>query len=464
MEPNRIRVGLLVPRFTLFDPYMRDGFVERMRAAGARSQAVLEGWFDVTFPGVVENEEQAVRAGAELRAGDIDVLVVAPAMAAPPLLVERAVEQFDAPIVLWNSVQITRMAADLTQAEATEHSTTVGCTMIANALQRRGLPTPVVTTDPRDPASAGRLRRVVRAVSAAGQLRGAHMLRIGEPVHGYTNVAASVEDLQLLGVEQIAVSKGELDDAYEATTAADACEILEERHKAGWRGSGGPQAERSARLARAVGDLLDRTGALGGTVNCHGPLLRFSDRIGIVACLAVARETERGRPLSCTGDMPVAIALMLGRRIAGAALYSECYAPEPASGLMLVAAGGEGDPAWADPPGAVELEPCDHYPGHHGAGTSVSFALRRGPATILSLSPIRGRWRMAWATGEVVETRYSNLRGPNAMFRFDSGAASDAASAWIASGATHHQALVPGRIDRELDVVADVLGLDSRRV
>jgi len=37
-------------------------------------------------------------------------------------------------------------------------------------------------------------------------------------------------------------------------------------------------------------------------------------------------------------------------------------------------------------------------------------------------------------------------------------------SAWIASGATHHNALAPGRLDVELEVVARALGIRSVRV
>ena len=130
-----------------------------------------------------------------------------------------------------------------------------------------------------------------------------------------------------------------------------------------------------------------------------------------------------------------------------------------APGLMLVAAGGEGDPAWADPPGAVALEANDHYPGRHGQGVSVSFALRRGPATMLSMSPIAETWHLAWATGEVVETRYDDMRGPNGMFRYDSGDATRVSEAWIASGATHHSALAPGRREVELAAAAQALGV-----
>ncbi len=55
------------------------------------------------------------------------------------------------------------------------------------------------------------------------------------------------------------------------------------------------------------------------------------------------------------------------------------------------------------------------------------------------------------------------MRGPNGMFRFDSGPATDASETWILSGATHHSALAPGRLDLELPLVAHLLGLDARR-
>ena len=181
----------------------------------------------------------------------------------------------------------------------------------------------------------------------------------------------------------------------------------------------------------------------------------------------MSRRRDRdgsGRPLACTGDQPTAIALTLARRLTGAALYCECYTPERATGLVLIAAGGEGDPAWAEPADALTLEANDHYPGELGEGTSVAFGLRQGPATLLSLSPTDDGWVLAWAPGEIVESRYTRMRGPNGMFRFDSGPGEDAISRWIGSGATHHNALAPGRLDVEIPALAAALGIRHHRV
>jgi L-arabinose isomerase len=131
---------------------------------------------------------------------------------------------------------------------------------------------------------------------------------------------------------------------------------------------------------------------------------------------------------------------------------------------MLLAAGGEGDPAWADPSAPVRVEPNHHYPGVAGAGASVSFRLQPGPATVLSLSPAATGWRLAWATGEIVETRFERMGGPNAMFRFDAGPSAESGARWIESGATHHNALAAGRLDVEIPALTRALGVESVRI
>lgn len=459
----RPRVGLVTVRFTLFDAQMGPDFPARMRAHAARSAEVLERFADIVAAPLIESDADADAARAILAAERLDAIVFAPAMAAPPSFADRALAGIPAPLVIWNAPSIERLPDDLHQDEATVHSTSVGGVMYGNVLVRRGRPFQVVTAGHDDPAGLERLERTVRAVAVAGSVRGATFLRVGDPIPGYLDVEADAAALEQLGVREAALEVADWESRVGAIPSAR-CEDLVADVRGRWAGDPGHRAVESAAIALALRDALDEHGAVGGTVNCHGPWLRRSSKVGLTACLAVATETERGRPLSCTGDLPTAIALVLARRLAGAALYCECYAPERSTGLVLVAAGGEGDPAWAEPPDAVLLEANDHYPGERGEGTSVAFALRPGPATLLSLSPVDDGWVLAWAPGEIVETRYTRMRGPNGMFRFDSGPADDALSRWIGSGATHHNALAPGRLVVELPALTDALGIGHRRV
>jgi len=460
---SRPRVGLVSVRFKLFDEQMGADLPGRMQAHMERSAAILEDVFDVVRTPLIEDEADAIVAAQGLADEPLDAVVFAPAMAAPPSYAKAALAGCDAPLVIWNAPSIRRLPDDYHQDEATVHSTTVGALMFSNVLVREGRAAPVVTASHEDADALERMLRTVRAAAAAGFIRGATFLRLGEPIPGYLDVEASAEELGRLGISEQAVGRGAWAAAVDDVSPSRARELLEDV-QARWNGDPGPQAEWSARIAVALDTVLAEAGAIGGTVNCHGPWFRSSDVVGLPACLGVACQTAMGRPIACTGDQTTAIALVLARRIAGAALYCEAYVAETDTGLVLVAAGGEGDPAWADPPDAVVLESNDHYPGARGEGTSIAFALRPGPAALLSLSPEPDGWVLAWGPGEIVETRYRDMRGPNAMFRFDSGPSGEAISRWIGSGATHHNALVPERLEVEVPVLAAALGIRYVRV
>lgn len=459
----RPRVGLVSVRFTLFDPQMGPDFPARMRAHAARSTEILGGFADVVATPLIESEADAEAVAEQLVGETLDAVVFAPAMAAPPSFADRALAPVDAPIVIWNAPSIEKLAEDLHQDEATVHSTSVGSVMFGNVLVRRGRAFQVVTAGHDDPSGLAELERTVRAVAVGGSLRGSTFLRIGDPIPGYLDVEADEAALGRLGVQEVAIALPDWEARVRGIEGSRA-EAIVRAIRARWSGDPGPCVVDSARIAVALGDALDAHGAFGGTVNCHGPWFRRSQKVGLPACLAVATETDRGRPLACTGDQPTAIALTLARRLAGAALYCECYVPERATGLVLLAAGGEGDPAWAEPADQVTLEANDHYPGERGQGTSVAFGLRLGPATLLSLSPTDSGWVLAWATGEIVESRYTRMRGPNGMFRFDSGPGDAAITRWIGSGATHHNALAPGRLDIEVPALAAALAIHHQRV
>ena len=461
-SPYCPRIALVSVRFTLFDAQMEPGFPERMRAHADRSAEILDESFDVVRTPLIENDADATTVEGLLAGERLDAIVFAPTMAAPPSYMQTALSRVHAPLLIWNAPAILRLPDDYHQDEATVHSTTVGAIMYGNILVREGRPAPVITAGHSDQAAIEGLVRTLHAVAVAGSIRGSHLIRVGAPIPGYTDVESSHAELAALGLREHAIAAPEWEAAVGSVSDDDARSILEDVSSR-WDGEPGEQALWSARIAVALGRSMDAVDAIGGTVNCHGPWFRNSEAVGLPACLGVACATEGGRPLSCTGDQPAAIALTLARRLTGAALYCEAYVPEIETGLLLVAAGGEGDPAWADSAG-VHLESNDHYPGKRGEGASIAFALEQGPATLMSMSPTHDGWVLAWGPGEIAETRFANMRGPNAMFRFDSGHSSDAISRWIMSGATHHNALTPGRLDIEAPALAEALGIRHVRV
>lgn len=461
---SRPKIGLVSCYFTLFDAQMPAGFREEREAVVRQYADLLGRDFDVVDAGMLTSDDEGDHANALLREAEPAAVVFAPSMAAPPSYVARALAGLDTPLVVWNGPTIDRLPDGLTQAQATVNSSQVAAVMLANALVRKRRPFATVTASPFDPEDVVLLMRTVRAAAAASKLRGSTALRVGAPFPGYLDVEASESDLDRLGITERPVTVDELNEAFARIDGARIAAGLAGLAARGWECRAGKVDERSMRLALALDDLAQAENAVAATVNCHSDLLRWNPAIGITACLGASLMTASGVPVSCTGDLPTALALVLGRALSGRALYCEFYTPERETGLMLLAAGGEGDPAWADPAYPVVVEPNEHYPGTHGAGASISFRLEPGPATALSLSPVDGTWRLAWATGEIVEARYDSMGGPNGMFRFDSGPAFEAGARWIASGATHHNALAAGRLDVEIPVLARALGIEEVRV
>jgi L-fucose isomerase-like protein len=455
--PPRPRVGLLVPRFTVFDGALGPARVERLRARRDLLARELEPFADVVASISIEDEADATRARQTFHDARIDLVVVAPAMAAPPSLGAAVLVQPSWPALIWNAIGVGALASDADQPTAIEHTTTVGCQMLAGALARVGAEVPVVSTGPNDPAGSERLRQAIEAVAVAGALRGRSFVRIGQPPAGYLNVECEQDDLALLGARLVDVGQTELDEAFAAATADDADTVLAGLSGLGVRAPAGLDSVPSGRLAHAIGTLLDRHDAIAASTNCLGPLLRANERIGIPACLAGARETAGGRPVSCTGDIPAALALWLGRRLGGAALYTEWYLSQPADGDVLLLSCGLADLAFALPESASLYE-VTAVPGARGTASGIRFAPRTGPATLIGMSAAADGWRLAWLEGEAVGEASRDLRGVAVRFRPDGLDPLAAASSWIGAGVTHHPVLVPGRIGSTLALVARALG------
>jgi L-fucose isomerase-like protein len=329
--------------------------------------------------------------------------------------------------------------------------------MLAGALARIGAEVPVVSTGPGDTRGIEQLRRVIEAVSLAGALRGRSFVRIGRPPVGYLNVECDADDLALLGARLVDVEQPELEDAFDSSTDEDAAAVLAGLSELGVRRPGGLEPTPSARLAHAIGTLLDRHDAIAASANCLGPLLRANERIGIPACLAGARETARGRPVSCTGDIPAALALWLGRRLTGAALYTEWYLSQPGDGDALLLSCGLADLAFGQT-GTASLYEVSAVPGVRGNASGVRFAARTGPATLIGMSAAADGWRLAWLEGESAGEASPDLRGVAVRFRPGALDPLTAASRWISTGVTHHPILVPGHLGASLAHVAAALG------
>lgn len=463
-----MRIGQLSVYFGLFDEAMPAGFRETRRQYATAVGELLAAYGEVVDPGLVDSMDQAVHAAEVFAREEVDMVVFAPTMAAPPAWAEQALSGADVPVVVLGAQESGVVPDDYDTEMATARSLPVGLVMFTNVLVRNGCPFASVMGELGTPELSATLDQAMRAAAAVTAIRRRPIALVGQPMDGYSDVLATDDDLARLGVQVEAVTAPELSEAYAAVAEAHVRREIEEvQEVADAEAVSDEVLERSCRLSVALEGLCDARGLGGGAVNCHGPTLRWNPGVGITACLGVSRMSERGSPFACTGDVPTAIALMLGKAVANSALYCELYQLDLPGNWILVANGGEGDYSGRAPGSTIRLLPEDHYRGDNGPGVAVAFEMPVGPATLVSLTPASGAaggWILVVAEGEVIGSRHHHMEGPNAMFRFSSAPVAEAYQRWCQAGATHHAALLPGARRGDLGAVADLLGIQLAAV
>ena len=460
---NSVRIGLLTVYYGLFDDSMPAAFrTERTERASSLAM-MLSAYGEVIHPGLVDSEASSSAAAEMFAAANVDVIIFAPTMAAPPSYAWNAISPFpDVPLLAIVGQEGAIVPDDYNTEEATRLSAPVGLVMLTNVLVRRGRKFDVVYGVAEEEQFERRISDWIAGVGAALALRNSVFLAIGDPMVGYLDIEASDRDLASIGVTRVTID-GPTFAAATASVTDDHLNALRTKIE-DWNAAAvsAEQLALSLRVACALESLVDQHHATGGAINCHSDVVRWNPGVGVTACLGVSCRTTGGIPFACTGDVPTAIALFLGQRIGGAALYCELYRLDSTDDWILIANGGEGDTSIRPDGAPVVMLPEDHYSGIHGAGVALAFPVQTGPSTLFSLTPTLhdpGGWRLVTALGEVIGSRHDAMEGPNAMFRPSGGDVTAMYEAWCMAGATHHAALVPGDRVAAARVAAATLGI-----
>ena len=436
-----------------------DEVVERLQRAGV----------DVVWSGMVDSPEAGAAAAEEIGAAGAQVLVVAQSMAVPPTYAMAALDRLgDLPVVVWAVQRNRRLGAGFDQSDITTMGATVGTPMLTNLLVRSGRPFELVVGGIRDEPVVEKLARTTGAAAVARSLASARIARVGRPIDGYDCVDIDDEVLRAAtGIELIPVDPAEIRTLYLgvsdvsgleaelASTYEDATEDREGR-------------TRSLRLAAAV-EELDRARSFdAGAMNCHVAEIRFGEEPGVTPCFGIGRETTRGVPWTCAGDVLTAVAMLVAKRLGGAALYHEIEAIDFETGEAAIANSGEHDLGWCGDGARPRLQPNPWFRSDPMTGLSAWFELPPGPATLVGFTPHHDEpsgFRLIAAEGEITGRSFPDSPTVGGAFRFAGGQpVGEAWRRWALAGANHHSAAAPGSLANEVGVVARYLGIGFARV
>ncbi len=462
---RRPRIGLLAP----FVPFYEK--ITPLRAEKEQFAAwlgeLLGSELEVTGGGLVDSEAAARAASESFLKAEVDAVIVAPTLAVFGALPWAALESLPRalPIAIWLLPPLRAVPADYDIRALIRNSGALGAMALANTLARAGRIFRVFDHQPQAGALPEAIRSFTLASRAAAELRRARLGLIGSVFQQMTDVLMDAEGwTRATGGEVLPVSSSDFAQACLAVSDDELNEAIEEiRSQHSIDEISEDELRRSLRISLALDEIVRRLNLNGGAFNCHGENCLQNPALGVTGCYAVSRQTSEGRPFSCTGDLPTAVALLIAKNLAGAAIYGELDMVDEERNLVLLANGGEGDAVFSTEPMSVFGN--ENFIGLSGRGASVSVNVPEGTATLLSFTPLDNQeYRLIIAEGLLDPNVRTALKGFHAGFRFAGKSARRGFRDWCEAGATHHLAVAPGRQAGAIKLIAEIFDWEVRIV
>ena len=398
---------------------------------------------------LVIEPDDADTAIAELRAANIDALVILSGTFALGGLAQRLAQSFpNLPLLLWAWPEPQEQTGKL------RLNSLVGAHVNASNLYKLGYRPTTLYAALDDPRAAKTIAQFARVAGIRRDLQQLRLAFIGGHAPGFEDLAVDKFALRrALGVEII--------DVGLQTIVAKARAIAAERVQAGK-----PDMLKSfddvsevneikgdlfAALILAMRDLAAEGNFGAMTLKCWGDLV---EAYGIAGCGAVSVLTDMGLFTGCEGDIMGTLSMLIARRLTGVHPFlTDFVSVDEATNTGMLWHGG------CAPVSLAREDQPRHLFSHFAAGKGLTagFALKPGRVTILRLGDDGRNLRMIATTGQALESEMQ-VRGTLTRVAFDSNAMTFL-DEMLSNGWEHHLVMAYGEIMPELEMLCRTLNV-----
>ena len=458
---RKTRIGLVAGGLGAYWPQF-PGLLPQLQESARRVSQRLAGLAcEVVDVGFISDAQDGAAAAEKLRLADCDLIIGFLTTYMTASMLVPVAQRSGAPVLLLN----------LQPTESMDHATfdtgawlayCGACPLpeMANAFERCGVDFRSVSGYLEDDRAWARIECWVKAAGVRAALRhGRHGL-LGHLYPGMMDVSSDptlvsaqlgghVEILEIddLRVRVEQVSAAETDQRMELARSVFTLDDTVDQDDFRWG------ATVSVALDRLVQDFDLATLAYyhrGLDGEAH-------ERVGAGMILGASLLTARGIPTCGEYELRTSLAMLVMDRLGAGGSFTELQALNFADNVVEM--GHDGPAHLAISSTRPLLRGLGVYHGKRGWGVSVEFDVAHGPVTTFGLGQLRdGSFRMIASEGDVVEGPLLTIGNTTSRVDFgcDPGEWTDA---WSASGIAHHWALGTGHRVRELEAVADLLGL-----
>jgi L-arabinose isomerase len=463
---RRLRIGFLPFYVDYYEGICKE-FPREKAAVAAGCARVLERFGEVNWDGaLITSAAAASERGRAVTAWEPDCVVIVTTIAVFGGISWAAVSQLKAPVLIWNHQLIESVDDGYAMEDIVRNTGQIGVQALANTMVREGRRFRVVTGCEGSREVEEAMARFFRVMEVVAAIRNARLLSVGGAFELMSDIVIAEKELaERLGPRIVHVTAQELTRRYlevdEAGVAAHARAVRAEHVLDDLTEE---EFNRSMRLSVAFAGLVAEARADGGTFNCHADVCLRNPAIGITGCLCHGEQNAKGRPFTCTGDIPTAIAMLLLKRLTGVSMYTEVQVMDKRRDAIVIANSGEGEEAIRRPGGRSTIIGNTNFRGTCGRGASFAYPLAPGPATLVSFTPAPGGYRLIAAEGEILEDTLPDAGALAGFFRFAHVSLADGYTKWMEAGAVHHAATTLGHWDQDLREICRWLEIEYMKI
>ncbi len=444
LSPEPTRVGLVcLARLTFEADLAAQWYKQAQQMIGA-----MDGIQLCAVEKLVIEREDAEAAIAELRAANVDALILLSGTFALGGLAMQFAQAFDVPLLLWAWPEPREQTGKL------RLNSLVGVTVNASNLYKLGYRPATLYAAMDDPRTSETITRFAQIAGILRDLRRVRIALIGGHAPGFDNLGVNKLWLRrALGVEVVDIGLQSIIARAQAIAAgrvqASHGEIMKPFDDTAEVNA--QQGNAFTALVLALQDLAAEGNFDALAIKCWGDL---AESYGIAACGAVARLNDDKLVVGCEGDIMGTLTSLITQRLTGIAAYlTDLVSVEPEDNTALFWHIGCAPLCLADPNQPRHL--YAHFAG--GKGVTAGFGLKPGRVMIARLGEDGHNLRMLVATGQAMETPM-DIRGTVSRVIFD-GDAGAFLDELLANGWEHHLVLAYGEIVPELEMLCRALNI-----
>ena len=427
----------------------------RIGAIGARIVESLEVFAEPIFGGVLFSADEAAAAGRQIRAADVEAVLLVPLMWCEDQIVRACLKEIPrVPIILWTFSPTTALPEYVEFQTMLQGSGPVCTLQLSGMLKREGYDYHSVAGSLEDRGVFDEIRIMAQSVAIRSALS---TLKVGVLPFPCAQMSTTYVDefqlrncygielryLELSRVADIAdkVSAGDITRFRRELIPKDAIIEVDDRN-----------LEHGIRYSLALEAVIQAEGL--GVLAINDVIDEMHSAFGLRPCLANPRIARSGAVVSMEADIAAGVAMYALRSIGGASpFYTEIFGVDYSANELLLGHAGYHDHINADPTLPVRIVPDIEYENSDRfTGCATYFKYRAGPVTVINSVWSGSRLKWLGIEGHSVPGP-PRLEGNCHLACRIQMSVKDFLTTAVESGVSQHWIVVPGHVLNDLAVL-----------